>query len=107
MLYIILTRVVFICLFQAHVELLDVNDTPPRFSQNYYTVDVDENVQPDFVVTRVAVYDDDSLGGLQLTLNVGSDVNLKINQDGKKLSPVNVNIVQAKVYGIQCLIILI
>jgi hypothetical protein len=47
---------------------------------------VDENVQPDFVVTRVAVYDDDSLGGLQLTLNVGSDVNLKINQDGKTFS---------------------
>lgn len=56
---------------------------PPRFSQNYYTVDVDENVQPEFVVMRVAVYDDDSLGGLQLTLNVGSEVNLKINEDGK------------------------
>ncbi|XP_053399963.1 cadherin-related tumor suppressor-like [Mercenaria mercenaria] len=66
----------------AHVELQDINDTPPRFSQNYYTVDVDENVQTDFIVTRVAVYDDDSLGGLQLTLNVGSDINLKINQDG-------------------------
>lgn len=72
--------------FQAHVELRDLNDSPPRFTQNYYVADVDEDVRSEFPILKIAVYDDDSLGGLQLSLDTNED--LKIRQDGESLSPV-------------------
>ncbi|KAL4230607.1 Protocadherin Fat 4 [Mactra antiquata] len=64
----------------AHVDLIDVNDTPPRFTKNYYTADIDEDVRLDFPVIRIPVYDDDSLGGLQLSIDTNEG--LKIRQDG-------------------------
>lgn len=69
--------------FQARVTVQDVNDTPPRFSKSFYEVNVDENVHNGFVITTLPVYDDDENGGLSLTIENPTDVNLRINPDSK------------------------
>ena len=69
--------------FQARVRVLDENDTPPRFSQNYYSKNVREDVELASTVATVTVTDDDTIGGLQLTISDGNDGSLRIYPDGE------------------------
>ena len=68
---------------QARVQVTDINDTPPRFSKNFYSVDVPEDIQLDATVITLTFTDDDTLGGLKLTLNPEGSVNLRIDQNGE------------------------
>ena len=69
--------------FQAAVRVLDENDTPPRFSQNFYREIVKEDVKLASTVAKVTVTDDDTIGGLQLTISDGNDGILRIYPDGE------------------------
>ena len=69
--------------FQATVRVLDENDTPPRFSQNFYREIVREDVKLASTVAKVTVTDDDTIGGLQLTISDGNDGILRIYPDGE------------------------
>ena len=63
--------------------MLDENDTPPKFSQNYYTQNVPEDVKVAATVAKVTVSDEDTIGGLQLTITEGGDGNFRIHPDGE------------------------
>ena len=69
--------------FQATIKVLDENDTPPKFSQSYYTESVPEDVELASTVATITVTDDDTIGSLQLTISEGSEGNFRIHQDGE------------------------
>ena len=63
--------------------MLDENDTPPKFSQNYYTQNVPEDVDVMARVAKVTVSDPDTIGGLSLTITEGDDGKFRIYPDGE------------------------
>ena len=63
--------------------MLDENDTAPKFSQNYYTKNVPEDVEATATVAEITVSDADTIGGLQLAITEGDDGNFRILPDGK------------------------
>ncbi|RDD47003.1 Protocadherin-like protein [Trichoplax sp. H2] len=51
----------------VRVQILDVNDSPPRFAEQYYTATVAENVETGYVVTTVTATDEDSSENTKLS----------------------------------------
>lgn len=88
LLYILYNFFCSLC-FQATIKVLDENDTPPRFSQSFYTESIPEDVDLASTVATVAVADDDTTGTLQLTISEGSEGNFRIHQDGE-LNPIRI-----------------
>ncbi|KAL5011815.1 hypothetical protein ScPMuIL_010366 [Solemya velum] len=67
---------------QAYVTLTDKNDTPPKFSQNFYFEEVQESVLVGTSVARVHVEDPDLSGHIQLTIKSGNEETFTIEEDG-------------------------
>lgn len=47
------------CVSEIEITLNDVNDNPPMFSQEMYTISVPEDIEPQMLITKVHATDKD------------------------------------------------
>ena len=68
------------------MELRDVNDSPPHFSQNVYALEIPEDHPLDRTVLTIPVNDPDTTGSVQLSIRSGNNRTFTISDSGDTFS---------------------